>query len=126
VILPRVLEQVGVRLNASYFGWGSGGATNMVKVCQLVHELGYLKVVGVLDDDMTHVRDALAADFPNYRFVCIPAADIRDKEARKSVSAKAGLVDSKLVLKEGHKVATTELFESVATYLEEGPPAEIV
>lgn len=126
VILPKVLDQVGVRLNASYFGWGSGGATNMSKLCHLVHELGYTKVVGVLDNDMTEVRDQLATDFPQYRFVCIPAADVRDKKARKAVDAKAGLVGSDLVLKEEHKEATQQLFESVAAYLKEGPPPEIV
>ncbi len=126
VILPRVLDQVYVRLSASYFGWGSGGATNMGKVCQLVHELGYPKVVGVLDNDMTDVRDKLAEQFPNYQFVCVPAADIRDKAARKAADAKSGLVDSKLVLKNEHKDAVKQLFESVATYFEAGPPSEIL
>lgn len=126
VILPKVLDQVGVRLNASYFGWGSGGATNMNKLCQLVYELGYSKVVGILDNDMTEVRDLLAADFPDYQFVCIPAADVRDKKARKAVDAKAGLVDSSLVLKDQHRESTRQLFEGVSAYLKEGPPSEIV
>lgn len=126
IVLPRVLDQVGVRLNASYFGWGTGGASNMGKLCQLLSELGYSKVAGILDNDMQAVREQLEKEFPTYFFVCIPADDVRDKKERGPSAAKTGLVDSKLALKDEFKVPTKELFEGVGTYLAQGSPSEIV
>ena len=93
VMLPRAIEQVGVKLPASFFGWGVGGAENMTKVCQLMTELGYQSVAGVLDNDKTELAGRLALDFPKYLFSCIPADDVRPKKARPALDAKAGLLD---------------------------------
>jgi predicted ATPase len=126
VVLPKVLEQVGVRLNASYFGWGAGGATNMRKLCQLLMELGYAKVVGILDNDMQSVRAELEEAFPAYMFVCIATDDIRDKKERGPVNAKVGLVDSRLALRAEYAKPTKELFETVSSYLAQGSIPEIL
>jgi predicted ATPase len=93
VMLPKAIEQVGPPLDASFFGWGVGGAGNMRKVCALMAELGYRSVAGVLDNDMEQLAIELAAEFPQYSFDCIPADDVRPKKARPAMEAKSGLLD---------------------------------
>ena len=70
---------------------GAGGATNIRKVCRLLRDLDYTKVVGIFDADQPKAKAKCEAGFPDYRFVLLPADDIRDKAAVNARPAKSGL-----------------------------------
>ncbi len=121
VYLNRVEESIGVAINGELFGWGVGGAGNMGIIAQILHDLGFERVAGILDNDKEADRDRLAAEFPTYRFVTIPAKDIRTKEARPSTEKVEGLLNDKnRAVREEHQDATRELFVTLNAYLKEG------
>lgn len=93
VFYKRVESSVGV-LDGTFFGWGVGGAANMPIVCQLLSELGYSKVVGILDGNMKQDVEALQNNFPYYHFFAIPADDVRTKPISKEKAAVKGLLDN--------------------------------
>lgn len=54
----------------------------MIFVARILEDLGYEKIVMILDGDdhALKIRDSLVAEFPNYQTYKLPVADIRDKE----------------------------------------------
>lgn len=88
---------VGTEFASRYgvYGWGAGGATNVRAVLQLLHCLGFTKVVAVLDNDVPNEVRALQDQFPDYLVLTIPASDIRNKKAQKPRVEKRGLLDDK-------------------------------
>ena len=93
IFYKRVERNVEV-LDGTFFGWGVGGVANMPIVCQLLDELGYSKVVGILDGNMKQAVTTLQRNFANYHFFAIPADDVRTKPVSKERVAVKGLLDS--------------------------------
>jgi predicted ATP-dependent endonuclease of OLD family len=93
VFLERVQESIGVRLKGNLLGWGVGGAENMRVFARLLRELGFLKLVGILDGNRSSLASELAKEFPGFHFFAIQANDIRTKKARPAVSGVEGLLD---------------------------------
>jgi len=118
VFFDIVMKELGVELPGSFFGWGVGGAGKMGAFAQLLDDLGYEYVIGVLDNDKEEERDTLVARFPEYRFECIPAADIRTKKAQPPREEKLGLLDDKYHIREEHREPTAELLHRSKEYLE--------
>ena len=119
VIFYRYVQSnLAIELNGDFFGWGVGGADKMKLIATLLKEMGFRKVVGVLDNDKAAVQTDLAARFPNYRFFCIPAKDVRSKPLVKEKTAVTGLLDdtNKMVRLE-YVDATREVFNAVNDYL---------
>ena len=92
VFLKRATEDLGV-LEGTFFGWGVGGADNMERIARVLHELGYQKVVGVLDGNRADLLERLCGEFPKFHFFSIPADDIRTKPATPARSEVIGLLD---------------------------------
>lgn len=113
VFYERILQNLGLTLRSGFFGWGVGGAEKMAKFARLFEGLGFRAVAGVLDSDKSQERDTLRANFPNFRFECIPTDDVRPKAARKAVEAKEGLVDSSGQVRPEYADATSELFAGI-------------
>lgn len=95
VFYRRVLDDLGVNFKGEFFGWGVGGAEKMQIIASVLRDIGFSKVVGILDADKVGVRDALQVKFPDFKFLCIPANDIRTKKPRAATEAKLGLLDDK-------------------------------
>jgi AAA domain, putative AbiEii toxin, Type IV TA system len=93
VFFPRIAEQLCPDLPGTAYGWGVGGADNMDVIAQLLSELGFSKVAGVLDANRPEVAARLQKKFPNYNFFLIPANDIRTKRAQPAKDAIQGLLD---------------------------------
>ena len=72
--------------DASFFGWGLGGADNANIVLKILEDLGYKKVFTILDCDRKSSVEKLKKDFPQYSFYAITANDIRNKERPKKVN----------------------------------------
>jgi len=94
VLLPKLANQVKEELKFTLYGWGVGGAEKMEIICNILKDLGLKKVIGLLDSDRTRLAAKLRRMFPKYRFFTLPAADIRDKKARKATGAKPGMSTS--------------------------------
>ena len=124
VYLNRVEDSIGVKIDGELFGWGVGGAGNMETIAEVLHDLGFEHVVGVLDNDKEADRDRLAVEFPTYRFVTIPAKDIRTKEARPATQKVEGLLNDKnREVRQEHQQATRALLEDLNAYLKGGAKA---
>lgn len=78
-----VQDQLGVHLQGNFFGWGVGGADKMSKIVLVLKDLGFSRVVGILDTDKISVQQRLSKEFPEYHFFAIPAKDVRTKSDRK-------------------------------------------
>lgn len=93
VVFFKQVEYMVERLQGTYFGWGVGGAENMERIVTVLHELGFSKVVGILDGNRAALAQTLSAKFPIYHFFVIPANDVRTKKAVRAKPAVKGLLD---------------------------------
>ncbi|HEV2046731.1 MAG TPA: AAA family ATPase [Chthoniobacterales bacterium] len=80
-------------LMGTFFGWGVGGAENMERIATILKELGFSKVVGILDGNRADLAGKLSAQFPKFHFFAIPADDVRTKAAVPAKSVVIGLLD---------------------------------
>ena len=124
VLLPQVLDDIGVDIHGSFFGWGVGGADNMRAVTTLLAELGYPLVAGVLDQDKASLASTLSEEFPSYRFGCIPTDDVRDKPARTATAAKTGLMGSDRIIRAEYRDAVVSLFRGIREYFDSDRDAD--
>ena len=118
VVYKQILNQLGIAVKGTFFGWGVGGAGNMGLISQVLHDLGFKKVVGMLDANKTAECEQLARRFPNYEFHQIPTADIRSKRAQKAKGEVEGLTNHDGQIKAEHSSNIGELFTKVNRYLE--------
>lgn len=117
VFFKRVEATVG-RLNGTLFGWGVGGADNMERIATVLKELGFAKVVGILDANKTDVARALSAAFPNYHFFAIPANDVRTKAAVTAKAEVKGLLnDANDAVRPEYVDELRRLFEAANRFL---------
>jgi predicted ATP-dependent endonuclease of OLD family len=64
VFYQRIADQLGISIEGSFFGWGVGGADNMRIIARLLGELGFKKVVGLLDGNRASLLPELGEEFP--------------------------------------------------------------
>jgi predicted ATP-dependent endonuclease of OLD family len=112
----KVLAELEKKLSADFYGWGVGGAEKMDVIACLLHELGFKKIIGILDNDKEQNKVKLQAAFPEYKFLCIPAEDIRTKDER-TTKAKRGLLDDKYRIREEYRKDTERLFGEIESFL---------
>lgn len=112
----RLFDTFSKYVPASFFGWGVGGASKMVVIASLLKELGIQRVFGILDSDKRKVSEELGQTFPSYKFVTIPAPDIRTKPARKAAEPKEGLLGENGELRPEYEKDTKELFAILEHY----------
>ena len=93
IFLNRILNIKEQNLNGTFYGWGVGGADNTDKVLEMLQDLGFKKIVVILDNNMQQKIAPLQQQFPNYKFVTIPTDDIREKVETKAKAAVEGLID---------------------------------
>ena len=118
VFFQRVQEGIQTMLAGTFFGWGVGGAENMGKVAAVLNDLGYSKVVGILDANRACLAAELANQFPAYHFFAIPADDVRTKKAVLSKPAIAGLLDdTNKSIRPEYVEPTRVLFDKANQYL---------
>jgi len=105
-------------LEESLFGWGVGGAGNMKVIATLLLELGFDKVVGILDANEIGKLDELRGVCERYLFDAIPADDVRTKDSQAARKEVQGLLDEGKKIRKDYLDETTELFSRVGSYLE--------
>ena len=118
VFFARALQDLRAELNGTFFGWGVGGAENMERIAMLLWELGFAKVVGILDGNRAELSLSLARIFPTYHFFAIPADDVRTKRAIDAKAPVNGLLDdSNTNVRPEHAEATRSLVARANEYL---------
>ncbi|WP_145249809.1 ATP-dependent nuclease [Pseudomonas oryzihabitans] len=115
LLFPSVFEKSNKPLSGNFFGWGAGGANNIVKICGILKDLGFSKVAAIFDGDKKTEARTCREKFPNYHFDCISADDIRTKPARKETARTEGLVDENYNIRPEH----IEPFKSLASDLDD-------
>lgn len=116
VIFNRIAQKLGLTLKGNFFGWGVGGAPKMKAFLMLFKDLGYKKIVAVLDGDKADDAEKLQVDFPKYKIIVLKEDDIRDKKARE-IQAKSGIADEKGNYKEEHKEYIISLINEINSAL---------
>lgn len=115
IFYQLIAKDLQIPLKGDFFGWGVGGAGNMDTIAKIVFDLGFEKVVGILDKDKKHLIEPLSKDYPDYHFVCIPANDVRTKKATVAKEEILGLLDNKREIREEFKKDLTIIFQDVNT-----------
>jgi energy-coupling factor transporter ATP-binding protein EcfA2 len=128
---PMVAAQLSLEMPGTFYGWGVGGATNMPIIAQVLTDLGFRKVVGILDQGRADVLRTLKAKFPQYPMAVIPAADIRSKPRVPPRRAVSGILDSKGKLRQKYRNEMQELLWEIGHYFETGsirlaPPGRLI
>ncbi|EMJ9319588.1 AAA family ATPase [Pseudomonas aeruginosa] len=117
VLFPQIANSLEKKISGNFFGWGAGGAGNIIHLCKILSDLGFKKVTAILDGDKLEATEKLRPLFPNYNFCNIPADDIRTKSAREATEEKAGLLDKKNNIRREHIESIKTLFESINKYM---------
>jgi predicted ATPase len=110
-------EQISREMPGDFFGWGVGGAGNMAHIAQMLVDLGFERVVGILDKDKEGLKPGLDSRFPQFKFFVIPAPDVRTKEAKPESAEVTGLVDARGKLRDDYKAAVEKMFDQIAVIL---------
>lgn len=116
VILNKMSKELNKTLKGNFFGWGVGGAPKMKAFLILFKDLGYKKIVSVLDGDKADDAEKLRAEFPEYKIITLKEDDIRDKKARE-IQAKSGIADEKGNYKEEHREYIIQLMNEINSAL---------
>lgn len=115
IMYSKAAESVQLSLDGTFFGWGSGGASNITKIATILKDLGYQKVVAIFDGDKSEDKIKFEQDFPMYDSQIISALDIRDKP-KVNKEAKEGMMTQGGCLKEGYKKEMISLFQNINRY----------
>lgn len=83
VCYKEIFKKYNFDSNASFFGWGAGGAPKVKTILTILYELGYKKVFTILDNDKRDTIIELQEDFPLYSFYAIATDDVRNKDDKK-------------------------------------------
>lgn len=114
MLYPVVASQLPIgHVPGHIFGWGVGGAGNMRHMCQMLQNMGYRKVAGLLDSDQAANIPRLEDAFPSYMFFAIPAKDVRDKDAVEARDEVTGLLYEGKELREEYRDEMQHVFEAI-------------
>lgn len=120
IYYPEILKALGIDFPfEKIYGWGMGGESNTTHVCQLLKDLGFNKVVTLLDGNVSQKIPHYSAQFPGYLFKAISADDIRDKPAinKLPTSGLMEKVGKRFKLKPKHQAEIISTFSEISTYL---------
>lgn len=115
MFFPKVLDDLGIQLAGDLYGWGVGGADKMGTVAKILEDLGFRKVVGLLDGNRSELITDLRKEFTNFMIVAHDADDIRHK--RNSTDKTSLLNEDHVTVREEYRENTAALFEAINGYL---------
>jgi len=118
IFFDQVQQHIGVNLAGEFFGWGVGGAGNMDIISGILDDLGFKRVVGILDGDKSEIVEELSKKYPSFHFFSIPANDVRTKKARKLAPAIGLLDETNSQVRLEYVEEVTDLFKKANEYLD--------
>ncbi len=111
------------------FGYGAGGAGNIISFLGMAHDLG-IPAVAVFDGDQRSMHQDAIRKFPDALSLLLPTPDMRDKSKRDANGReteeinKIGIFDRRGVLKAEYEAYVEELFAKITSALLEHPSVE--
>ncbi|HFR4187376.1 TPA: ATP-dependent endonuclease [Bacillus cereus] len=118
IYYPKIAQELQINIEGNFFGWGVGGASNMSIISRILKDLGYKKVIGILDNDKPAEKEELENEFTDYKYFVIPAKDVRTKEATKAREQVEGLLDDKnKAIRPEYKGDATNILNDINQYL---------
>lgn len=116
IMYNKALKELSFHLDGKFFGWGSGGASNITKIAQILQDLGYKKVAAIFDGDKKDELDRFKDKFPLYGGSAISKPDVRDKRETTAKPPKEGLMTEKGKLKSESRSEVEMIFEEINSY----------
>lgn len=116
IMYKMALEELGLHLDGAFFGWGSGGASNILKIAQILQDLGYQRVAAVFDGDKKEELYKFEKMFPQYKGIAISKPDVRDKREASAKPKKEGLMTEKGKLKFESRGEVEAIFNEINCY----------
>jgi energy-coupling factor transporter ATP-binding protein EcfA2/5S rRNA maturation endonuclease (ribonuclease M5) len=118
VVYNKIMKEKNITTKGHFFGWGVGGAHNMEAITEILKDLGFEKVVGILDADKREVKKLLSKKYPNYSFFNISANDVRTKPAKSARAPVEGLIDEWGNLKNEYSEEIFNMITNINGYFE--------
>lgn len=115
IIIPKICSELNIKLNATLFGWGAGGAENISKVLNMLQNLGYKKVTAIFDGDKEEEYTKCFEKFKCYNIKILFKDDIRDKDGAHK-EKKNGITTKSGKIKEENKSKFLELLNEINEY----------
>ena len=118
VLYPRIMSELGKEDSIPFFGFGAGGASNIIEVAHLLNNLGFQKIGAIYDGDKQDDYNKFVKEFSpkGYKAWIIPADDIRDKVSVQN-KAKEGLMDKdRKYVKEEYKESLCSMFDDIVSF----------
>lgn len=112
----KIAKHLGIEIAGDFFGWGVGGAGNMPLIARLLCQMGFTRVVGILDSNKQEDAASLQSTFPGYKFFTIPTADVRSKPAQGR-QATNGLLDERWAFREEYRTELSDILTDAGRYL---------
>ena len=118
VILDRISKELEIKIEGTFFGWGVGGAPKMEAFLHLFKDLGYQRVVVILDGDKSKEAEMLSEKFKedNYKIITLVEDDIRDKKYR-CIKGKSGITFENGKLKDEYREYAQNLIMDINSAL---------
>lgn len=117
VAFRKICNEMSIKINAEFFGWGAGGASNIEKILKILKHLGYKKICAIYDGDKKDELLKNISEFPEYQFRLLWKDDIRDKPA-KCYNFKEGVLDDTFHIKGGSSIGIAKFLESLNDYFD--------
>ena len=125
-LLKRFLTEEKSAINFEFFGYGSGGASNIAAFLQMAQDLG-LESAALFDGDQQAEADRCGRDFPDSKVLVLPADDIRDKFVQEVIDGrcrdsstpnKAGIFDKHGVVKAERKAELAGIMKTLVEHFD--------
>ena len=107
----KIFEKYNFKPNASFFGWGVGGADGIEYTLKILNDLGYQKIFVILDNDKKAKIPELKSSYNNIEVCSIPTNDVRNK--KKGILKNFQKTLNKLDIDETQKQTLIKKFEQV-------------
>jgi len=120
MFLPRALNDLGIELTGSIYGWGVGGADKMSLIASILKDLGFSKVAGLLDNDKRNLLEKFASDHKKFHFCAIPADDVRNNPNRIKPGKTTLLDPGNEKVGQPFRSDTRAVFDGINSYFETG------
>ena len=117
IAFNKICDELNIHINAEFFGWGAGGASNIEKILCILQNLGYEKICAIYDGDKKDEFESVCEKFPNYKIVKLWKDDIRDRPKRM-IQFKEGILDKSFEIKEGTVEKLNNFIKDLSNFFE--------
>lgn len=116
IFYKKIIEELKINLWGEFYGWGVGGADSMDVIVSILNNLGFKKIIGILDNNKIKVKEKLQKEFTDYQFYVISADNIRTKPEVQAKNKIRGIIDEEGNIRKEHIEEIREIFNNITLY----------